>query len=60
MAITYANETSSPAAAYPVLRALKGERTVLELPDGKSPGSSACQYRLMRTWLRDRLGLYSK
>lgn len=60
MTVNYVNETNYPSVVYPVLRALKGERTVLELPDGKSPGSSAYQYRLMRTWLRDRLGLYLK
>ncbi|MBR2425607.1 MAG: acetylxylan esterase [Lentisphaeria bacterium] len=58
LTVNYTNETAMPSVVYPVLRALKGERIVLESPDGNFKGTG--KERMMRTWLRDRLGLYTK
>ena len=60
MLVGYTNESNYPSLAYPVLRALKGERVVLDLTGESSADNGTSHLRLVRTWLRDRLGLYTK
>lgn len=60
MTVGYTNETNYPSSAYPVLHALKGERVVLDLTGGSSADNGTSHIRLVRTWLRDSLGLYTK
>lgn len=57
LTVGYVNDTNFPSAAYPVLRALKGERLVLELTGQSSVNGNTSHMHMIRAWLRSQLNL---